>query len=271
MTRIGPRRSVDAMAASHSDTPAIEARGIAKVFGQGGAEVRALDGVDLVVPQGEMVAIMGPSGLRQEHAAPHHRRARGPTAGTVRSPAAATTALDDKTLTALRRGHIGFVFQFFNLLGSLTAVENVAAPGADRRAARTARSGARGELLGASGSAIGRAHARRAVGRPAAAGVDRPRAAARARSSCSPTSRPGNLDTKSGREVLRLLRELSGAEGRTVVMVTHDPSAAAVADRVVFLRDGRVAGEVPGGSAQRVGEFFASLEPAADISEPAAA
>jgi putative ABC transport system ATP-binding protein len=80
----------------------------------------------------------------------------------------------------------------------------------------------------------------------------------------------GNLDTKSGREVLGLLRRLSTAEGHTIVMVTHDPSAAAVADRVVFLRDGRVAGEVTGGSLQRVNEFFAGLEPEADVPEPAA-
>src|SRR6185295_18519401 len=75
----------------------------------------------------------------------------------------------------------------------------------------------------------------------------------------------GNLDTKSGREVLGLLRQVTRAEGHTIVMVTHDPSAAAVADRVIFLRDGRVAGEVPGGSRQRVTEFFAGLEPEADI------
>ena len=72
----------------------------------------------------------------------------------------------------------------------------------------------------------------------------------------------GNLDTRSGREVLRVLRELNRAEGRTILMVTHDPSAAAVADRVVFLRDGRVAGEVAGGSTQRVIDFLATLEPA---------
>jgi putative ABC transport system ATP-binding protein len=81
----------------------------------------------------------------------------------------------------------------------------------------------------------------------------------------------GNLDTRSGREVLRVLRDLSRAEGRTIVMVTHDPAAAAVADRVVFLRDGRVAGEVPGGSTRRVSEFFATLEPGVDLPEPAAA
>ena len=80
----------------------------------------------------------------------------------------------------------------------------------------------------------------------------------------------GNLDTRSGRDVLRALRDLNQAEGRTILMVTHDPSAAAVADRVVFLRDGRVAGEVDGGSTQRVIDFFATLEPAEEP-EPAVA
>ena len=79
----------------------------------------------------------------------------------------------------------------------------------------------------------------------------------------------GNLDTKSGREVLGLLRQLTRTQGHTIVMVTHDPSAAAVADRVIFLRDGRVAGDVPGGSVQLVSDYFAGLEPETDVPEPA--
>ena len=236
MARRPSARSVAGM----TTTPAIEAHDVVKVFGEGGAQVRALDGVDLVVERGEMVAIMGPSGSGKSTLLHIVGALETPTAGTVAVAGRRYDGADDAALTQLRRDHIGFVFQFFNLLGSLSAVENVLLPGADRPPHRRARSGGAPASCSTSSASSDRAvaHAGRAVRRPAAAGVDRPCAAAGAGAACSPTSRPATSTRAAAARSCALLRELSRAEGRTIVMVTHDPSAAAVADRVVFLRDG---------------------------------
>jgi len=240
--------------------PAIEALGIVKVFGEGQGAVRALDGVDLVVQRGEMVAIMGPSGSGKSTLLHIVGALESPTAGTVAVGGVRFDGLDDQGLTRLRRDHIGFVFQFFNLLPSLTAEENVLLPALiARRADAAVRARARallesvglgdranhtpGELSGGQQQRV--SIARALLLEPELVLADEP---------------TGNLDTRSGREVLRVLRRLNRSEGRTILMVTHDVSAAAVADRVVFLRDGRSAGEVAGGSAQRVIDFFATLE-----------
>jgi putative ABC transport system ATP-binding protein len=259
------------MVASHSDTPAVEALGIVKIFGQGGAQVRALDGVDLVVPQGEMVAIMGPSGSGKSTLLHVIGALESPTAGTVSVAGRRYDGADDKTLTELRGSHIGFVFQFFNLLGSLSAVENVMLPALIARRTDDGIRRRADELLKRVGLGDRASHTPAELSGGQQQRVSIARALLLEPALILADEPTGNLDTKSGREILRLLHALSRDERRTVVMVTHDPSAAAVADRVVFLRDGRVAGEVPGGSAQRVGEFFASLEPPADIPEPAAA
>ena len=163
-------------------------------------------------------------------------------------------------MTRLRREKIGFVFQFFNLLASLSAEENVLLPAliAGRRDEAT-RQRAR-DLLGRVGLSE-RAHhlpselsggeqqrtsiARALLTEPEIVLADEP---------------TGNLDTRSSQEVLGLLRELNEVEGQTLVLVTHDPAAAAIAGRVIFLRDGRVAGEVRGGSTQRVVESLTRLE-----------
>jgi putative ABC transport system ATP-binding protein len=245
--------------------PAIEALGIVKVFGEGEGAVRALDGVDLVVQRGEMVAIMGPSGSGKSTLLHIVGALESPTAGTVAVGGVRFDGLDDQGLTRLRRDHIGFVFQFFNLLPSLTAEENVLLPGLiARRADAAVRARARAllELVGLGdrathtpGELSGGQQQRVSIARalllePELVLADEP---------------TGNLDTRSGREVLRVLRRLNRSEGRTILMVTHDVSAAAVADRVVFLRDGRSAGEVAGGSAQRVIDFFATLEAREDL------
>jgi putative ABC transport system ATP-binding protein len=252
-------------------TPAVEARGVVKVFGEGGTQVRALDGVDLVVAPGEMVAIMGPSGSGKSTLLHIIGALEAPTAGTVAVAGRRYDGADDKALTELRGAHIGFVFQFFNLLGSLSAAENVLLPALiARRTDRDMRRRA-GELLERVGLTDRASHTPAELSGGQQQRVSIARALLLEPELLLADEPTGNLDTRSGREILRLLRELSRAEGRTIVMVTHDPSAAAVADRVVFLRDGRVAGEVAGGSAQRVGEFFASLEPADDVPQPAAA
>jgi putative ABC transport system ATP-binding protein len=251
--------------------PAVEVHGLVKVFGEGGAQVRALDGVDLVVAPGEMVAIMGPSGSGKSTLLHIVGALETPSAGTVAVAGRRYDGADDKTLTRLRRDHIGFVFQFFNLLGSLSAEENVLLPGLIARRTDAAVRRRAVELLELVGLADRASHTPAELSGGQQQRVSIARALLLEPELVLADEPTGNLDTRSGRDVLRVLRQLSRAEGRTILMVTHDPAAAAVADRVVFLRDGRVAGEVAGGSVRRVSEFFATLEPAADIPEPALA
>jgi putative ABC transport system ATP-binding protein len=239
---------------------AIQASGLEKTYLQGETEVRALDGVDLRVERGEMVAIMGPSGSGKSTLLHILGALDTPTGGTVSIAGRRYEGLDDNELTLLRRDSIGFVFQFFNLLPTLTAEENVLLPAliAGRREDEIRQRA--GELLDRVGLG-GRADhlptqlsggeqqrvsiARALLLQPALVLADEP---------------TGNLDSRSEAEILRLLKELNQAEGHTIVMVTHDPAAAATADRIVFLRDGRVAGEVEGGSTQRAIDAIAGLE-----------
>ena len=269
MNRRRTGRSVTAMSGPDSDTPAVEAHGLVKVFGEGGAQVRALDGVDLRVARGEMVAIMGPSGSGKSTLLHIIGALEAPTAGTIAVAGRRYDGADDKVLTRLRGEHIGFVFQFFNLLGSLSAVENVMLPAliAGRTGDATRRRAA--ELLDVVGLGDRASHTPAELSGGQQQRVSIARALLLEPELILADEPTGNLDTKSGREVLAVLRQVTRAEGHTIVMVTHDPSAAAVADRVVFLRDGRVAGEVGGGSLQRVTEFFAGLEP--EVGIPAAA
>jgi putative ABC transport system ATP-binding protein len=257
------------MSAPDSHTPAVEARGIVKVFGEGGAQVRALDGVDLVVSRGEMVAIMGPSGSGKSTLLHIVGALEPATAGSVAIAGHRCDGADDRTLTRLRGEHIGFVFQFFNLLGSLSAAENVLLPALIARRTDGEIRRRADELLQLVGLAERASHTPAELSGGQQQRVSIARALLLEPELVLADEPTGNLDTKSGREILQLLRRLSRSEGRTIVMVTHDAAAAAVADRVVFLRDGRVAGEVEGGSAQRVAEFFAQLEPELDV--PAAA
>jgi putative ABC transport system ATP-binding protein len=249
--------------------PAIQTHDLHMHYGEGRTEVRALDGVDLTIQDGDMVAIMGPSGSGKSTLLHIVGALESPTSGTVAVNGLHYEGLDDRKLTELRRDHIGFVFQFFNLLPSLTAEENVTLPAviAGRRDAAV-RERARallkrvglgdrmdhlpGELSGGQQQRV--SIARALLLAPELVLADEP---------------TGNLDTKSGREVLRALRELNQEEGHTIVMVTHDASAAATADRIVFLRDGKVAGEIEGGSTRRAAEYLASLQ-TEDEREPVA-
>src|SRR3954451_15810387 len=246
-------------------TYAVRVQGLTKTFGEGRTEVQALRGVDLDVPRGQLLAIMGPSGSGKSTLLHILGALDAPTAGTIEVAGQHYEGLDDRGLTRLRREHIGFVFQFFNLLPSLTAEENVMLPAViARRTDTPVRARARallevvklgdrashtpGELSGGQQQRV--SIARALLLQPQLVLADEP---------------TGNLDRRSGRDVLRVLRQLNRAEGRTVLMVTHDVAAAAVADRVVFLRDGRSAGEVAGGSTQRVIDFFATLEARVDL------
>jgi putative ABC transport system ATP-binding protein len=239
---------------------AIRARRLSKVYGEGETAVHALAGVDLDVRRSEMVAIMGPSGSGKSTLLHLFGALDTPTRGTVSIGRRRFDGLSDGELTLLRREKIGFVFQFFNLLPALTAEENVLLPALisgnrdrdirDRASALLDRVGLAdraghlpGELSGGEQQRV--SIARALLMEPDLVLADEP---------------TGNLDTTSSAEVLGLLRELNRKEGHTIVLVTHDPAAASMAGRVIFLRDGRIAGEIKGGSTKRVSKRFAALE-----------
>ncbi|GGT70411.1 ABC transporter ATP-binding protein [Streptomyces lateritius] len=221
-------------------------------------DVRALDGVDLDFRTGTFTAVMGPSGSGKSTLLQCAAGLDRPTAGTVEVGGVALEKLSERRLTLLRRDRIGFVFQSFNLLPSLTAAQNVALPLrlAGRRPSRTevrealGRVGLAGrerhrpgELSGGQQQRV--AIARALITRPGVLFGDEP---------------TGALDSTTSREVLTMLRELVDRDGQTIVMVTHDPVAAARADRVVFLVDGRVAGELVAPTVERVAARTAALE-----------
>jgi putative ABC transport system ATP-binding protein len=232
---------------------ALEARGLVRTFGAGPTEVRALRGVDLRVAEGEFVAIMGPSGSGKSTLLHVLGALDGPTDGSVEIHGRRYDDLADRELTELRGETFGFVFQFFNLMPTLTAAENVLLPAlvageppsryADRTDELLAMVGLTGraghlpsELSGGEQQRV--AIARALLREPDVLLADEP---------------TGNLDSASGATVLGLLRRLVD-QGQTVVMVTHDPGAAALADRVVFLRDGEIASEVEGGDGARIAD-----------------
>jgi putative ABC transport system ATP-binding protein len=253
-----------------ADRIAIEVRDLHKDYGTGATLVHALRGVDLEIQSGEFVAIMGPSGSGKSTLLHILGALESPTGGTVSVEGNRYEGLDDKHLTRFRRDHIGFVFQFFNLLTSLTAAENVLLPGliaGQRDEAMVKRSY---ELLGEVGLAGRAEHVPSELSGGEQQRVSIARALLLSPELVLADEPTGNLDSRAGKGVLRLLRDLNEAQGHTIVMVTHDPSAAAVADRVVFLRDGQIAGEVAGGSTEAVAEFFTQLEPVEDA-EPLAA
>ncbi|GAB3134544.1 ABC transporter ATP-binding protein [Microbispora hainanensis] len=235
------------------------------VYGTGPGAVTALDGVTLGFGQGTFTAVMGPSGSGKStllHCAAGLDR---PTSGTVSIGGTDLGPLSEKALTLLRRERIGFVFQDYNLVDALTAAENVALP--LRLAGR--RPG-RGEVRDALAQ-VGMD--RRAGHRPAElSGGERQRVAiARTLITRSGGSGPavlfadeptGALDRAASRVVMELLRTLVDAHGQTVVMVTHDPAAAAYADRVVLLADGRLAGELGRSTAAGIAARMALLEEA---------
>ncbi|WP_078656781.1 ABC transporter ATP-binding protein [Kitasatospora aureofaciens] len=237
---------------------AVELRSVRRTYRRGPEPVVGLDGVSVGFPFGTFTAVMGPSGSGKSTLL---RSAAGLEAidnGEVRVDGTVLGGLRDKELTVLRRERIGFVFQSFNLLPALTAAQNVALPAklsgrrpapAEVTAALAAvgladRAGHRpGELSGGQQQRV--AIARALITRPAVLLADEP---------------TGALDTRSGREVLTLLRGMADDPGRAVVMVTHDPVAAAYADRVLFLRDGRLDGSLERPTAEQVAARMTALE-----------
>ncbi len=243
------------------ELPAVEVHALKKVYGTGPAATHALDGVDLTLARGELVAIMGPSGSGKSTLLHIVGALESPTAGSVTIAGRRLDGTSDRELTRLRRNHIGFVFQFFNLLPSLSALENVLLPALIARDLSQARRDRALKLLDRVGLHDRSHHLPSELSGGEQQRVSIARALLLTPELLLADEPTGNLDSRAGSHVLRLIRELSRDERHTVAMVTHDPSAAAIADRVVFLRDGRIAGEVAGGSIGRVIEHYATLLP----------
>ncbi len=222
----------------------LEAKAVRKQYKMGNHSVDALAGVDFLVEQGEFVAIMGPSGSGKSTLLHLIGGLDQATEGEVTIAGQPLSLLKDTQITLLRRRHVGFVFQFFNLLPTLTAEENITLPllidGKNPRKFQerlvalldliglTDRRSHKPEQL-SGGEQQRVALARALITEPAIVLADEP---------------TGNLDSKTGTTIMELLRRSCRELGQTVIVVTHDPRAASYADRVVFLRDGRIANEV---------------------------
>jgi putative ABC transport system ATP-binding protein len=230
---------------------------VTKSYGGGEGIVRALDDVTVVFESGTFSAIMGPSGSGKTTLIQAAAGLDRPDRGTVRIGATELTGMREPSLARLRRRQVGFVFQSFNLLPSLTAAQNVILP--LRLAGRRPHRRVARDALARVGLA------ERARHRPAQLSGGQQQRVAIARALITepdvifadePT---GALDTRSAREVLGVLREATDRDGRTLVMVTHDPVAAAVADRVLFLADGRIVDELAGPRADVVADRLTEL------------
>jgi putative ABC transport system ATP-binding protein len=242
---------------SSVDGSVVIASEVSRRFGEGQAAVDALVDVSIGFERGRFTAIMGPSGSGKSTLMHILAGLDRPTSGVVELDGVEITRLDDSELTKLRRDKLGFVFQFFNLLPVLTAEENLLLPLSiagrkpdqawldrlvqtvgleDRRSHRPS------ELSGGQQQRV--AVARALVSKPAVVFADEP---------------TGNLDSRASEDVLRLLRQAVDDFGQTVIMVTHDPAAAAHADRLITLRDGRVVQDGAPGSADEVIELMKQI------------
>jgi len=245
-------------AVSAANGQVVVASDVSRRYGEGEAAVDALVGVSTGFERGRFTAIMGPSGSGKSTLMHILAGLDAPTAGTVSLDGEQITGLDDAALTKLRRDKLGFVFQFFNLLPVLSAEENLVLPLSiagrkpdpewlerlirtvgleDRRTHRPS------ELSGGQQQRV--AVARALVSKPAVVFADEP---------------TGNLDSKASAGVLALLRQAVDEFGQTVIMVTHDPAAAAHADRLITLRDGQIVHDAAPGSADEVIELMKQID-----------
>jgi len=239
---------------------AVSVRDLVKVYGSGAAAVRALDGVSLGFRAGEFAAIMGPSGSGKSTLLHLLGTLETPTSGSVEVGGTDLSGLSDRKLTLLRRERLGFVFQSFNLLPTLSAEENVLLPALIAGEKREKYEGRLDELLELVGLTGRRHHRPDELSGGEQQRVAIARALLRNPDVILADEPTGNLDTKTGTGVLDLLRASASRYGRTVVMVTHDPRAAARADRVVFLADGRVVDEAVRPDADEIFERVKTLE-----------
>ncbi len=225
---------------------AVAAAGLTRTYGAGDSAVHALRGVSLDLPAGQFTAVMGPSGSGKSTLMHLLAGLDTPSAGSVEVAGHDITRMKDRDLTRLRRKHIGFVFQSFNLLPTLSAEENVVLPVAiagrkppaaeidallERVGLTERRSHKPAQLSGGQQQRV--AIARALITRPTVLFADEP---------------TGNLDSEAGAGILSLLRDAVDTDGQTTLMVTHDPRAAAIADRVLYLTDGRVVADLAGPS-----------------------
>ncbi|HEU5030084.1 MAG TPA: ABC transporter ATP-binding protein [Spirillospora sp.] len=231
---------------------------VSKTYGRRDNRVAALDGVSVTFPGGRFTAVMGPSGSGKSTLLQCAAGIDRVDAGEVELAGTSLNRLSESALTKLRRDRIGFVFQAFNLVPSLTARQNVALPlmlagrrpkrrdvdaALDRLGLAERRRHRPGEMSGGQQQRV--AIARALVTRPQVLFADEP---------------TGALDSRSSREVMTLLRELVDREGQTIVMVTHDPVAASFADEVLFLADGRIAGSLEAPTPELVAARITKLE-----------
>ena len=239
-------------------THAAHATALTKVYGSGDTQVTALDSVDVEIETGRFTAIMGPSGSGKSTLMHCHAGLDSLTSGQVWIGDVELSALSDKKLTALRRDAVGFVFQAFNLVPTLSALENITLPldiagrkpdqqwldtVIDTVGLRDRLRHRPSELSGGQQQRV--ACARALASRPTIVFADEP---------------TGNLDSRSGAEVLGFLRRSVDEFGQTIVMVTHDPGAAGYADRILFLADGRIVDEMLEPTAARVLERMTAFE-----------
>ena len=228
----------------------VAASEVTRRFGEGDTAVDALRGVSLDVERGKLTAVMGPSGSGKSTLMHILAGLDKPTSGSVSIDGTEITSLGDTELTKLRRRHIGFVFQFFNLLPMLSAEENVQLPLSiagqkpyktwfddllEKMGLTDRRSHRPSELSGGQQQRV--AIARALVSQPTVVFADEP---------------TGNLDSATSGEILELMRNSVDELGQTTVMVTHDPRAAAIADRILFLADGLIVKDMAGASAAEV-------------------
>ncbi|TQF06593.1 ABC transporter ATP-binding protein [Kitasatospora acidiphila] len=229
-----------------------------RTYGTGSEAVRALDGVDTVFARGTFTAVMGPSGSGKSTLLQCAAGLDRPDSGRVVLDGVDLGGLTETQLTVLRRDRLGFVFQAFNLIGSLTAEQNVGLP------LRLAGRRPDGSAVRAALEQVGLGHRTGHLPAQLSGGQQQRVAIARAlitRPKVLFADEPtGALDSSSSRDVLALLRSLVDREGQSTVMVTHDPVAAAHADRVLFLADGRIVGDLAAPSAQQIAELMTSLE-----------
>ena len=222
--------------------PLIEVRGLTRVYSLGDVETRALDGVDLVVRRGELIAIMGASGSGKSTLMNMLGCLDQPSSGSYRLEGLDVAAVSEPTLAALRSERIGFVFQSFNLLARTSAAENVGLPliyascpiGKAERILRARKTLAQLGLAGREGNSPGQlsggqqqrvAIARALINRPSLLLADEP---------------TGNLDTRNSHEIMEILQKLNREQGVTIIVVTHERDIAAYADRIIAMRDGRI-------------------------------
>ena len=257
--------TVGSSAAPSAPAVVAQAIGLSKIYGTGQAMVTALDDVTVSFSRGELTAIMGPSGSGKSTLMHCMAALDVPTSGRVVVDGVDLGGLKDRALTQLRRDRLGFVFQAYNLVPTLTARENITLP-VDIAGARLDvawfdtvvdtlgirdRLGHRpNELSGGQQQRV--ACARALVSRPALIFADEP---------------TGNLDSRASAEILRFLRRSVDEFGQSIVMVTHDPTAAAYADRVLFLVDGRIVGDLADPTAATVLDRMAGLEQAGRVGQ----